>query len=140
MSSRSFLEQGKLNPDTVCPWVGTVYNGFSMVKGKLKKIVSFDADACNQEQVVTYDERSNVLTIHQKHGETYLQIVYFSPYRLESVYFKTKMGGGNLLCGCVLHLLRLKKSRKACFSMSPAKIYRRKVSFAAEMRRLRKAT
>lgn len=37
MSSRSFLEQGKLNPDTVCPWVGTVYNGFSMVKGKLKK-------------------------------------------------------------------------------------------------------
>lgn len=45
---------------------------------KAKKIVSFDADACNQEQVVTYDERSNVLTIHQKHGETYLQIVYFS--------------------------------------------------------------
>lgn len=92
MSSRSFLEQGKLDPDTVSPWVGTVYNGFSMVKGKLKDFVSFDADACNQEQVVTYDERSNVLTIHQKHGETQLQIVYFSPYRLEAVYFKTENG------------------------------------------------
>lgn len=92
MSSRSFLEQGKLDPDTVSPWVGTVYNGFSMVKGKLKNFVSFDADACNQEQVVTYDERSNVLTIHQKQGETHLQIVYFSPYRLEAVYFKTENG------------------------------------------------
>ena len=63
-----------------------------MVRGKLKNFVSFDADACNQEQVVTYDERTNVLTIHQKHGETHLQIVYFSPYRLEVVYFKTEKG------------------------------------------------